>query len=102
LTIDNEKLKVMVELYIGSFCEDLKKRVQSQPYTNNDQTNIHFNRDIANNNTKTKVPSLNMNKPKIIIEEPRSTAREMVDKLNTERNQYEQFELMNRNIKNNE
>lgn len=63
LTIDNEKLKVMVELQIGSFCEDLKNRVQNQTTTNQDQSNQIF-RNLKSQNIN-NIPSLDVNKQKI-------------------------------------
>lgn len=94
---------MMVELYIGSFCEDLKKRVQHNPLQiNTDQYQSNLDNNHNPIHQKNNISKTDLNNQKIFIEEPKSTTREIVDKLNTERVQNEKFESYNRNIKNNE
>lgn len=42
LKIDNEKLKMMVDIYIGSFCNDLNKRIINQNFNKEDKANIEI------------------------------------------------------------
>jgi len=85
----------MVEIYIGSFCQDLKERVT----TSRDNTNKDEKAKIVTSDSRGLQMENTVNK--VRIEEPKSTARDTVNTLSPSYKN-EQFETYNRNIGKNE
>lgn len=87
----------MVEIYIGSFCQDLKERVT----TSRDVTNKDEKAKIVTSDSRGLQMENTVNVNKVRIEEPKSTARDTVNTLSPSYKN-EQFESYNRNIGKNE
>lgn len=88
---------MMVEIYIGSFCQDLKERVT----TSRDVTNKDEKAKIVTSDSRGLQMENTVNVNKVRIEEPKSTARDTVNTLSPSYKN-EQFESYNRNIGKNE